>query len=108
VVFWRIEAAEEGAMRLVAMLLAGSVIFAPVPAYSATTCEIKVQYCTDARTGVVRHCQVTTCKDEKGTIVSTDILVLRQGEVATPPGNKPPVFKAPINRAPNTGLTQDY
>lgn len=96
-------------MRLVAMLFAGIVAFSPVPAYSETTCEIKVQYCTDARTGEVRHCQVTTCKDEKGNIVSTTILVLlRQGEAATPPDNKPPILKAPISRAPNTGLMQQY
>jgi hypothetical protein len=58
-----------------AALVAGSV-----PAAAAGKCETKTQTCTDVQSGLPRTCIITTCTDDDGKVVSTDILVLKEAE----------------------------
>lgn len=56
-----------------------------LPAAAETKCEQTTKVCTDARTGMPRTCVITTCTDETGTVISTDILVLKEGDTKPPP-----------------------
>jgi hypothetical protein len=64
-------------------------------------CETKVQTCNDARLGP-RPCMITICTDDKGAIVSTDVLVFKENVPATETGGTKGT-KAPKVTAPRPG-----
>lgn len=57
------------------------------PTTAETKCTTKTYVCTDSRQGA-RVCITTVCTDDKGDIVSTDTIVLKEGEQAPTGGSK--------------------
>jgi len=62
------------------------------PALAETKCEVNTSPCVDARTGETRVCSTTTCKNEKGEVVSVTTIVLKDGVQ----GEKGTKGKAPL------------
>ena len=71
------------------LIVAPTMLASQRAVLAETRCEVKTQTCMDVRFGP-RICQVTICKDELGTIVSTDVVVIVKDGGQTPvrPGPK--------------------
>ncbi len=81
-----------GIVALSILLVGQGAVFAEVK------CETRTQTCMDVRLGP-RLCQVTTCKDELGSIVSTDVIVFKDDAPRTvKPSPKVQVPKVPLEQ----------
>lgn len=69
----------------------------PFQALAETKCEVNTGPCVDARTGETRVCSTTTCKNEKGEVVSITTIVLKDGGVQGGTGSKSKVPLRDLN-----------
>jgi hypothetical protein len=88
------------AINLFASSLVGlaTLLASQAAAVAETKCETRTQTCMDVRLGP-RLCQVTTCKDELGSIVSTDVIVFKDDAPTTVrPSPKVQAPKVPVEQ----------